>query len=132
MNRIRRLQLASRAEESKLQDQIYASFSTTGLYRKIGNVTYSILTRRERPHVVRFILEEEIERIVAERLAKLVAVEFLFTFNIWENVTLIPSFTDAASLEDILNVQAEQPFNSEHSKMLADDVSTPYHLRMQY
>jgi hypothetical protein len=104
---------------------------TTGLYRKIGNVTYLISPRRERPHVVKLILEEEIKPAVAERLAKLVSVDFLFTLKIWENVVFIPSFTDAASLEDILNVRARWPFDPEHSMMLADDVGTPYHLRMQ-
>jgi hypothetical protein len=118
-------------QKNRLQD--HAGFLTTSLFQKIGNVTFLISLRRERPHVVNFILDvdEKIQEAVAERLAKLGSVDSLFTLKIWKNVVLIPSFTNAASLEDILNVRDEWPFIPEHSEMLADDVKTPYHLRMQ-
>ena len=125
--------LAIQVAQNNLHTQNHAGDLTRRFYQTIGNVTFSISTRRERPHVVNFILEEKekIKEAVAERLAKLGSVESLFTLNIWKNVVLIPSFTNAASLEDILNVRKESPFNPEHSEMLADDVKTPYHLRMQ-
>ena len=125
--------LRSKVDQDNLHTQHdNAGDLTTRLIQTIGNVTISFSPRREGPHVVNFILEEiKIKEAVAERLAKLGSVNSLFTFEIWKNVVLIPSFTNAASLEDILNMRDEWPFNPEHSEMLADDVKTPYHLRMQ-
>jgi hypothetical protein len=95
-----------------------------GLYRSIGNVTYSILPRRKKPHLVKFILEERITgedaEKVAERLANLGPVNTLFTFEVYANAAIIPYFTDAASLNELLDVW---PFDPEHSKILASDVS---------
>jgi hypothetical protein len=93
-----------------------------GLYRSIGNVTYSILPSRKKPHLVKFILEEHVKSDVARRLATLGPVDTLFTFELYANAAVIPYFIDAASLDELLDVRASWPFDAEHSKILASDV----------
>jgi hypothetical protein len=96
---------------------------TPGLYRTIGNVTYLILQRRKKPHLSKFVLDKCIPAKVAERLANLGPVNTLFTLEVHANSAFIPYFTDAASLDEILEVRASWPFDPEHSKILAADVS---------
>ncbi|KAF1952095.1 hypothetical protein CC80DRAFT_552847 [Byssothecium circinans] len=93
-----------------------------GLYRTIGNVTFSILPRRKKPRLSKFVLEKSIAAIVAQRLADLGPVHALFTFELCADTTFIPHFTDAASLEEILEVRASWPFDPEHTQILGADI----------
>ncbi|KAH8710278.1 hypothetical protein GQ44DRAFT_776644 [Phaeosphaeriaceae sp. PMI808] len=95
---------------------------TPGLYRKTGNVTYSILPRRNVPRLNDFVLDKSIAADVAKRLADLGHVPTLFTFDIYTNAAIIPPFTDAASLEEILDVRDSWPFEPKHSQILAIDL----------
>ena len=96
-----------------------------GLYRTIGNVTFSILSRRKEPHLSKFVLDKSIPTSVARKLADLGPVDSLFTFELYANAAFIPHFTDAASLEEILEVRADWPFKPKHSQILAADVRVP-------
>lgn len=96
-----------------------------GLYRTIGNVTFSILPRRKEPHLSKFVLDKSIPTSIARKLADLGPVDSLFTFELYANAAFIPHFTDAASLEEILEVREGWPFNPKHSQILAADVSAP-------
>jgi hypothetical protein len=70
----------------------------------------------------KFVLEKSIAAIVAQRLADLGPVHTLFTFELRANATFIPHFTDAASLEEILEVRTSWPFDPEHTQILGADV----------
>lgn len=98
-----------------------------GLYQTIGNVTYSILPRRKKPHLSRCFLDTCVPARVAARLADLEPVNTLFTFEVYANAAVIPPFANAASLEDILEVRASWPFSPEHSNILAADVRILQH-----
>lgn len=99
------------------------------LWRTIGSVTFSILLK---PNTVTYVYNKVVEPIVAERLAKLETVNEVFNFEIFANANTISEFSDAASLEDILDLGQDCWFDPEHCKMLATDVGTPRYLVMQY
>ncbi|KAL5403506.1 hypothetical protein PMIN06_011504 [Paraphaeosphaeria minitans] len=116
----RPLQLLQKVREDKTLSNTDAGDDIPGLHRKIGNVTYRIVPRRNKP--IRFVLKKEVATAVAKKLAGLGPVNTLFTLEVFENASIIPSFADAASLEEILEVRAGWPFQPEHSQALAADI----------
>lgn len=111
-----------------------AGDDTPSLCRTIGNVTYHIVPWRDESHPIKFILKKRAAAAVADRLAELGPVDTLFSLEVFEKASIIPSFADAsitpsfadaASLEEILEVRADWPFQPEHSQVLAADVSVP-------
>ena len=95
--------------------------STRRLYRTIGSVTYCILPK---PNLVSLLLVKTIDPEIAGRLADLETVNEVFTLDIYANGATIPSFSDAACLEDILDLGRDWPFQPKHVRMFAADVGT--------
>lgn len=96
-----------------------------GLWRTVGSVTYSILPQRAKPCLKKIILSKIITSEIAERIAGLKLVNTLFTFIPDGDAALIPNFTDAASLDEILDMRDSWPFDSYHGLILATDVRAP-------
>jgi hypothetical protein len=119
---VRPLSIVLSQKEQRLCETIETSKLPRRLYRTIGSVTYLILPK---PKIVTRILEKAIAQDVAKRLVKLGTVNELFTLDIYANAATIPSFTDAACLEDILDLGEDWWFDPEHCKMFAADVGTP-------
>ncbi|KAJ4330607.1 hypothetical protein N0V95_010025, partial [Ascochyta clinopodiicola] len=119
---LRPLQLLRNVKRDTFPGRVENGDYGPGLRRTIGSVTYSILPRRKKPRLSKFVLEKSVSADIAERLADLGPVNTLFTFEVYANAAIIPSFTDAASLEDILEVRASWPFDPEHSRILSADI----------
>lgn len=117
------LQLLRNVRRDMISGRLEDGDYNPGLYRTIGSVTYYILPRRKNPRLNTFVLKKAVSTNIAERLADLGPVNTLFTFEVYANAAIIPSFTDAASLEDILVVRASWPFDPQHCRILVADVS---------
>ncbi|OAL42526.1 hypothetical protein IQ07DRAFT_650816 [Pyrenochaeta sp. DS3sAY3a] len=116
------LQLLRNVRRDMISGRLEDGDYNPGLYRTIGSVTYYILPRRKNPRLNTFVLKKAVSTNIAERLADLGPVNTLFTFEVYANAAIIPSFTDAASLEDILVVRASWPFDPQHCRILVADI----------
>jgi hypothetical protein len=112
-------------KKARASETLDTADSTRKLYRTIGRVTYLIIPK---PNIVRLVLKKAIKPDTAERLADLGTINEVFTLDIYANAATIPSFSDAACLEDILDLGKDWPFRLEHVKMFAADVGTPTYL----
>jgi hypothetical protein len=122
------LELVRKRNKDRTSETIDMIDSSRRFYRTIGSVTFSILLK---PNTVTYVYDKVIEPIVAERLAKLEMANEVFTLDIYANANIINEFSDAASLEDILDLGEDCWFAPEHCQMFATDVGTPRYLIMQ-
>ncbi|KAF9730144.1 hypothetical protein PMIN04_007921 [Paraphaeosphaeria minitans] len=120
----RALHLLRKVREDQTLTNTDVDDGIPGLHREIGNITYRIVLRRDKYRPIRFHLKNEVAAApaVAKKLAELGPVNTFFTFEVYENALTIPSFADAASLEEILEARAHWPFHPEHSRALAADI----------
>jgi hypothetical protein len=123
------LSLVHHQREKHASETINKTDFRRRLWRTIGSVTFVILLK---PNTVTYVYDKVIKPTVAERLGKLEMVNEVFNFEIYANANTISEFSDAASLEDILDLGKDCWFDPEHCKMLATDVGTPRYLIMQY
>lgn len=122
---IRSLGLALKVRRDNPHRRTAVGNNAPSLCQIIGSVTFHIVRKPDEPHRIQFELPKSIAQAVAERLADLGPVNNLFTLNLFKDTIIIPSFTEAVSLEEILEMQRDWPFDPEHIPVLAADVSAP-------